>query len=983
MKPVIYLAFILFSIPVAAQQFWVDAIASDWASTRSDDRPIQPNTFRAFDVEPAELQQTFLRLRSPQTLRFPMPDGSQKTFVIEPQSNFHPDLARKYPLLQAFTGYDPVHPEHRIGLTVGPRGLHAVLETDQGQVYIDPYQKGRSDRHMAYFTKDHEPPAALAGLMQCGNHGTHIEEWADEPLQGTSAGLRSNTDNVDLIVYDIAIATTAEYSNANGGTTASVLESLNEALTRINFIFVQDLAIRFQLIAENEQIIFFDANTDPYTDDNISSLLNQNQTALANILGPQKYDIGHVFAGPCGGGTVGQAALAGVCNTQRKARAASCQIGSNARFVTNVVAHEIGHQLSATHTFNNCPQNEGQTSPSSAFEPGGGSTIMSYANACGSQSYQNGADPYFHVHSIQQMFLFSRNSSGNNCSEVIQTDNLMPEINLPYPQNLVIPISTPFKLTAEAYDPDSSGMTFCWEQYDIDPISSTLGAPQGNDPSFRSYEPVTSPTRYFPRLLDIIIGNESRVEVLPDYERNLKFRCTVRDNDLEASGVIWEEIQLGVTESAGPFKVIAPNRNLTYTGGREYEIRWDVANTDRGPVNCKFVNVLLSVDRGTSIYDTLAAQTLNDGSVYVTFPDVETTRGRVFIEAVGNVFYDASDEDFNIIPAADSTYAVKVNPAGIPLSCQPEIINVQVITDSINGYNGHINLSLAETPDGITYNFVPNLLYPGDTAILHLLPTLSGRQTYNLVVRTESDADTFDRELVLVTQSNDYEGFRPTLPADGTSGILLSTDFAWSPSVDAESYTVEIARDPTFSSSALIERRTGITDTTYVPAALLDESSLFFWRVQPENICGPGNYSSIQSFHTANTTCDESEAGDTPINISGTGLPTIESKILIQQQGTVSDINIPFIKANYQPVNSLRITLISPSGTEVILFDENCGNTVNLSLGFDDDAPREIVCPPDDGIVFQPVQSLAAFNGESITGEWILRVAVVELGFGA
>jgi subtilisin-like proprotein convertase family protein len=111
--------------------------------------------------------------------------------------------------------------------------------------------------------------------------------------------------------------------------------------------------------------------------------------------------------------------------------------------------------------------------------------------------------------------------------------------------------------------------------------------------------------------------------------------------------------------------------------------------------------------------------------------------------------------------------------------------------------------------------------------------------------------------------------------------------------------------------------------------------------------------------------------------------PTIESTIEVTESGTISDINIPFLKANYQPVKSLKISLISPMGTEVVLYDQTCGNTVNMSIGFDDEAPSEITCPPDDGIVFKPIDSLSAFIGEPTAGTWTLRVAVVDLGFGA
>ena len=983
MRLLLILSGLILCSPSFTQSFWSDASDSDWTVLRSEDQPIQPEAFRPIFITEADRVNTFLRSSASFKASFPLPDGSQKTFTLTSVDQFHPALAKKYPHIRSYSGFDPDQPQHRIALSIGEKGVHAVYQSDRGEVYLDPYQQSSNERHMVYYTRDHHLPADLAGNLRCGSAELSTTDLFNQPLGTPKSPLRSSADPVDLQVYDIAIATTGEYSQANGGTKASVLEAINVALTRINFVFVRDMAIRFRLIEENEEVIYLNAEDDPYDDDNISALLSQNTTNLANVLGPDNYDLGHVFAGPCGGGTVGQAALGGTCNTQRKARAASCQIGANDRFYINVVAHEIGHQFNATHTFNNCPPNEGQLSPISAYEPGGGSTIMSYADACGTQSFQNSADPYFHVHSLQQMYDYSRRSTGSTCPEIESVDNTVPEVSIPITNGTVIPVSTPFKLSATVSDVEAETITYCWEQYDLDPAQSSLGSPEGNDPSFRSYEPTVEPFRYFPRLFDIIVGTESRVEVLPDYARDLTFRCTVRDNDVEAGGVTWGEVDLRVTDKAGPFTVIAPNRDLEYFGGKEYEIRWDVANTDQAPVNCKFVNVLLSLDRGATILDTLAKSTPNDGSVFVTFPDTSSDRSRIFVEAVGNVFFDTSDDDFTLKRAQDTTYGVKLAPSGVPLSCQPEMIGIQVETNAFLGYDQPIQLDITDLPAGLNADFEPPVVDPGQTSLLRLFSDEPGRQTYNLTVRATSEADTFLRELSVVTQSNEYADFTATFPADGTPGILLSTDLQWTDATDADTYQVILATSPTFENSTIIERASNLSDTFYTPGTILDPSTLYFWRVSPFNECGAGPPSPIQTFHTANTVCSGNAANDLPINISGTGLPTVESTVEVTESGIISDLNIPFLRANYQPVNSLKISLISPMGTEVVLYDQTCGNTVNMSIGFDDEAPSEILCPPDDGIVFKPVDSLASFIGEPIAGIWTLRVAVVDFGFGA
>jgi len=978
--------FLSLTIISAQSTFWLDQNEATWTDIRSAQRQIIPEQYRTIHIDAAQQATQFLRWRGKQTLDFPTPDGETKTFVVKKRSNFHPALARKYPSIQSFVGVDPAQPHHRLAFSVGPAGLHAVYDTKEGTVYIDPYQKDNRERHIAYFTRDHKLPASLEGRLSCGSHDYARDVENDQALDFLPASLRSSTaEPVNLLEYDIAIATTGEYAQANGGTVESTLNAVNVALTRINFIFVRDMAIRFQLVADNDQVIFLDPNTDPYTDSNLGTLISENSTTLASILGSDSFDLGHVFAGPCGSGTIGLAALGSTCNTQRKAQAASCLYATNDIFYIDVVCHEIGHQFNATHTFNNCPSNEDAISPGSAFEPGGGSTIMAYVNACGTQSFQNISNRAFHVHSLRQMYDYSRRSTGLGCATQVSTDNVLPSVEIPMAVNdpVYIPISTPFKLTANGSDDTPETLTHSWEQYDLDPATSSLGNPQGNDPSFRSYAPRTEPYRYFPRLNNTILGIDSREEVLPAYARDLTFRCTVRDNDLQAGGVVWEEVELRSTEEAGPFRIIAPNRNLEYTAGFEYEVRWDVANTDQSPVNCQFVNILLSLDRGNTIFDTLARNTRNDGLAYVIFPDTTTVRGRIFIEAADNVFFDVSDEDLILQRAQDTTFSIKANPAGVPLSCQPEMIAIDIASSSFNEFDESIELSLVDPPAELSYNFQPPFIDPGDSSNLRILTDVPGRNTFDLTLRGVAGVDTILRDITVITQSNAYADFQPRSPANGTSGILLSTDLTWTDSRDADYYEVQLATNPSFSFSTLVEQQFDYPDTTYAIQSILEDSELYYWRVQPFNECGPGLFSDIQTFHTANTLCDGNEANDVPINISGRGLPTIESTITVTQQGIISDINIPFLKANYQPVNSLRLTLVSPSGTEVVLFDENCGNTVNLSIGFDDDAPNEILCPPDDAIVFRPVDSLAKFIGEPTAGDWTLRIAVVDPGFGA
>lgn len=572
-----------------------------------------------------------------------------------------PALAAQYPIIKTYAGTGLDDPMATLRADLTPRGFHAQVLSSQpgGTFYIDPLDAANPAQGMvSYWRQDLLRPAgsmARSGCQVVAPAGSTRQPVAAQPSETSRRG--QTVVGQTLRTYRLALAATGEYTAFAGGTVADALAAITTSVNRVTGVYEKELGVRLELVANNTQLIYTDGATDPYLNVDGTRMLAQNQINTDNVIGTANYDIGHVFS--TGGG--GVAALASVNSPTQKAHGVTgspSPVGD--AFDIDYVAHEMGHQFGGLHPFNGnmAACGGGSRTAGTAWEPGSGSTIMGYAGICAAQDLQPNSDAYFHGGNLAEMIAFI-----NTTSAVLDSTGNMPPV-VSTPANKLIPANTPFRLTATATDLNGDALTYSWEEFDrgaagapLTPASTQV--PAATPPLFRSWSPVASPTRYFPRLSELRLNTVAFGEALPSVARLLRFRCTVRDQHVSAGlgrivgGVNQSDtVALTVVDTGAPFVVTSPDSAIVVHGGAGLPVTWNVAGTTANGINSLLVDILLSTDGGLTFPIILASGLPNSGFAVVTLPTSLTSAARIMVASADNYFFNISKTDFEIAPMA-------------------------------------------------------------------------------------------------------------------------------------------------------------------------------------------------------------------------------------------------------------------------------------------------------------------------------------------
>ncbi|MBK9336777.1 MAG: hypothetical protein IPM98_09380 [Lewinellaceae bacterium] len=752
-----------------SQNIWTDIAEKAIPVPQKAVRQIVPRAYRTVRLDLNQIQPLLVaapvRFRPADgseqeiVLTLPLPDGTWSRFRIAESPVMAPALQAKYPEIRCYTGTGIDDPTASLKCDLTPQGFHGMIRSARyGSVFIDPYRQGDREHCIVYRKQDLDPKEPFSCMPDPETVQADAIKNDVPELAGDCTFRR----------YRLALACTGEYATFHGGTKPLVLAAMNTTMNRVNGIYERDLAVTMEIIANNDTLIFLDPVADGYSNGNGSSMLGQNQTKCSTIIGSANYDIGHVFS--TGGG--GIAGVGVVCNNATKARGVTGRttpVGDP--FDVDYVAHEMGHQFSGNHTQNNsCGRN-----PNTAMEPGSASTIMGYAGIC-APNIQANSDPYFHAVNLQEMNNYITTGPGNVCPVKTNIANNAPTVDAG--PDHIIPRATPFALTATAADADGDPLTYCWEQMNNQTATMPPLATNTMGPMFRSRNPAPDPTRYFPRLQDLVNNANPTWERLPAVARNLNFRVTVRDNNPEGGCTGEDNLVLTVADSTGPFVVTEPNTTQTWYVGETKTVTWDVANTDANPVNCTQVRILLSTDGGFTYPFVLADTVPNTGSANVEVPNELSATCRVMVLALGNVFFDISDQNFRIEIPLVPTFFLNISTAASVQLCTGDMLNFTAEIVSSAGFTAPVNLAVQGAPANAAVSINPNPVVPDNSAEIEI-SNLDQPGVYTIVITAESDTIVRVRTIDLTVVAGTPDTPALLDPADGASNIVQTPTLTW------------------------------------------------------------------------------------------------------------------------------------------------------------------------------------------------------------
>ena len=912
-------------------------------------------------------------------LILPNEKGDFESFNLMPAKVLSSELQSKYPNVKTYLGISNDRRNVKVRLSDSPLGVNIWILMPNG---LNHFVQPLKDDSRVYFSylRSEKPFSEVFKCYTKTEDKTTSSYLKSKNIASSQLELSEN-----IKTFRIAISATGEFTSfwgddddSNGTNSEDAFAAVASTINRVNEVFENDLGIHLELVSDSS-LLYDNPETDPYTDD----LNEEVQKTLDDVFGSENYDVGQVFDYGQADGNAGY--IGSVCIDSKKGSAytshpfisTSGGVFMNDYFDLDYVAHELGHQFGAFHTFSHNMEGAGVNS-----EPGSGSTIMGYAGITGLDNVALHGDPYFHYYSIKNITDYVESSS---CFSSESVNNQSPIVSAG--EDIVIPMGTAYELIAEAGDPDLDILYYCWEQLDNGQVDATnFGPDKVNGAQARSLPPSLLNYRYIPNMTAILNGNltqrnpstNDNWETVSNVDRTLTWGITIRDRSADTIGqqgrTASDKKIITVDSNLGPFKIISQNQTgLLWEAGSRQIINWDVAGTNLSPIETKNVNIYFSAD-GFNSSEILLENTPNDGSAEVIVPStVSSTNARIMIKPDNSIYFAVNKKDISVI---QSPFVIKFQNF-IQEICDQNMGQFNFDYSTYLNFNEDVNLTIDDLPQGLTFNISPDKLNnstsSGEVKIFGL-ENLSP-QDIHISLKAESASVSRSFDFDLNYRTDDVNPPELLSPEDNLEEVSLSTTLTWNDDENVSTYHIQISKDTDFQEIIFSEN----IDQNFYNIDKLEFNSNYFWRVKSINNCSESNFSNPFSFKTQKITCGLYESENLPISLNdATSLD--ESGLTVTNIEIPDIVNIVDIDVNltltHTWVEDLRIYLVSPDGTKVTLSQNSGGDGDNYTeTVFDQDSQVSISSAnaPFTGS-FRPVGSLDIYNGERANGTWILQI---------
>jgi hypothetical protein len=570
-------------------------------------------------------------------VKFPFRNGNLELFKITKTGSVSPDLQLKYPEIGTYNG--TIEGIQTIDFSINTFGLLGKVKIDGKTYTLKPL--GDSN-YILILLKTKTPP--IDDDVQINQSGTSTTT-SKSSTSSKTADLGAPSTITSLKIYKLAVAPTAEYSNhfidlykAQNASLAQkkeiVISAIAQTIATVNSITLVDLGIKFELVSSNDKLIEFDTANDNFTHGDKMALLGQVSSVINSKIGINSYNLGHVFDASYFGGV---ANLYVLCKSNKANGVSGSGDPEGGDYFPGVVAHEIGHQMGAEHTFNS---NVGVLT--NRVETGSGVTIMGYGNM----------ELFYHAQSIDEMNSYIKNTT---CASVQTNSNTAPSYLIPPTSTIyTIPAGTPFVLgqNLSFTDTQNNSLSYNWDQMDAVATSNPPLATSDRGPAFISIYPNEELVRYYPKLETVLSGSTSNTwEVVPQVSREMNFALNVRETNSIAPILVQEKFKVKtINDGTGPFIVTSQGvTGLKYKQGDEVMVSWNESSSKSFAIDTENVKISLSYDGGLTFSHVLKESTPNDGAERVLIPILaNASSARIKVEPVGNIYYAINMVNFEI-----------------------------------------------------------------------------------------------------------------------------------------------------------------------------------------------------------------------------------------------------------------------------------------------------------------------------------------------